>query len=103
MNLKDFMRNPIRKKTGLLIPIYNFMLEQYRPSVAHVPIAEISEGMIPKNILQEQIQEQKMDMPNGMFGENFTVESLMENEVIIGDIFQIGSSKVIATQPRAML
>lgn len=41
-----------------------------------------------------------MDMPNGMFGENFTVEGLMENEVTIGDIFQIGSSKVIATQPR---
>jgi MOSC domain-containing protein YiiM len=41
-----------------------------------------------------------MEMPNGMFGENFTIEDLMENEVTIGDIFQIGSSKVVATQPR---
>jgi MOSC domain-containing protein YiiM len=41
-----------------------------------------------------------MEMPKGMFGENFTIEGLMENEVTIGDIFQIGSSKVIATQPR---
>jgi MOSC domain-containing protein YiiM len=41
-----------------------------------------------------------MEMPNGMFGENFTIEGLMENEVTIGDIFQIGSSKVVATQPR---
>jgi MOSC domain-containing protein YiiM len=42
-----------------------------------------------------------MEMPNGMFGENFTIEGLMENEVTIGDTFQIGSSsKVVATQPR---
>jgi hypothetical protein len=84
-----------KEKTRLLIPIYNFMLEQYRPSVAHVPVAEISEGMIPKYILQEQVQEQKMDMPNGMFGEKFTVEGLMENEVTIGDIFQIGSHRLL--------
>jgi MOSC domain-containing protein YiiM len=41
-----------------------------------------------------------MEMPNGMFGENFTIEGLMEAEVNIGDVFRIGSSKVIATQPR---
>jgi MOSC domain-containing protein YiiM len=35
-----------------------------------------------------------------MFDENFTLEGLMETEVNVGDIFQIGSSKVIATQPR---
>ena len=41
-----------------------------------------------------------IEMLNGMFGENFTIEGLMENEVGIGDSFEIGSSKVIATQPR---
>src|SRR5215207_7440119 len=41
-----------------------------------------------------------IEMPYGMFGENFTVEGLMESEVSVGDVFQIGSSKVIATQPR---
>jgi MOSC domain-containing protein YiiM len=41
-----------------------------------------------------------MKMPNGMFGENFTTEGLLEAEVNVGDIFRIGSSKVIATQPR---
>lgn len=40
------------------------------------------------------------EMPNGMFGENFTIEGLMESEVNVGDCFEIGSSKVIATQPR---
>jgi MOSC domain-containing protein YiiM len=41
-----------------------------------------------------------MEMPNGMFGENFTIEGLMENDVNVGDVFEIGSAKVIATQPR---
>src|SRR5215217_2173059 len=36
-----------------------------------------------------------IEMPYGMFGENFTVEGLMENEVSIGDVFQVGSSKVV--------
>ncbi len=39
-------------------------------------------------------------MPNGMFGENFTIEGILESEVNVGDCFGIGSSKVIATQPR---
>ena len=41
-----------------------------------------------------------MEMPNGMFGENFTIEGLIEIDVNVGDIFRIGSSKVVATQPR---
>ena len=41
-----------------------------------------------------------IEMQNGMFGENFTTEGLMEGDVCIGDVFRIGSSQVIATQPR---
>jgi MOSC domain-containing protein YiiM len=39
-------------------------------------------------------------MPNGMFGENLTVEGLIESEINVGDVFRIGSATVIATQPR---
>jgi MOSC domain-containing protein YiiM len=35
-----------------------------------------------------------------MFGENFTTEGLFEESVNIGDTFQIGTTRVIATQPR---
>ena len=35
-----------------------------------------------------------------MFGENFTTEGLLEDAVNIGDQFQRGSSKLVATQPR---
>ena len=41
-----------------------------------------------------------MDIVWGMFGENFTTEGLMEDTVNIGDQVQIGSAKLVATQPR---
>jgi MOSC domain-containing protein YiiM len=41
-----------------------------------------------------------MLLPWGMFGENFTTEGLLEEFVNIGDVFQIGTARVIATQPR---
>ena len=41
-----------------------------------------------------------MDLIWGMFGENFTTEGLLEDAVNVGDQFQIGSAKLIATQPR---
>ncbi len=41
-----------------------------------------------------------MDLPWGMFGENFTTVGLLEDEVNIGDRFQIGSAEVMVTQPR---
>jgi MOSC domain-containing protein YiiM len=41
-----------------------------------------------------------MKLPWGMFGENLTTEGLLEDQVNIGDKFRIGSSEVVATQPR---
>jgi MOSC domain-containing protein YiiM len=41
-----------------------------------------------------------MDLVWGMFGENLTTEGLMEDAVNIGDHLQIGSAKLVATQPR---
>ena len=41
-----------------------------------------------------------MDLPFGMFGENFTTEGLNEAEVNIGDRFRIGSAAVMVTEPR---
>jgi MOSC domain-containing protein YiiM len=41
-----------------------------------------------------------MDLPLGMFGENFTAEGILETETHIGDRFRIGSAEVMVTQPR---
>jgi MOSC domain-containing protein YiiM len=40
-----------------------------------------------------------VELPWGAFGENFTVEGLLE-EVNIGDRFRIGTAEVMVTQPR---
>jgi len=42
----------------------------------------------------------EMDLPWGMFGENFTTQGLREAEINIGDKFQIGSAIVMVTEPR---
>lgn len=40
------------------------------------------------------------ELPWGMFGENFSVEGLLEEFVNIGDCFRVGSAEVALTQPR---
>lgn len=41
-----------------------------------------------------------VELPWGMFGENFTTEGLIESEINIGDRFRIGASELMVTQPR---
>jgi MOSC domain-containing protein YiiM len=40
------------------------------------------------------------ELPFGSFGENFTVDGLVEDLVHIGDRFMVGSAEVVVTQPR---
>jgi MOSC domain-containing protein YiiM len=42
----------------------------------------------------------EMDLPWGMFGENFTTEGLGEDELHVGDRLRIGRSTVMVRQPR---
>jgi MOSC domain-containing protein YiiM len=39
-------------------------------------------------------------LPFGWFGENFTVEGMMEEEIRIGDVFRIGTAQFQVSQPR---
>jgi MOSC domain-containing protein YiiM len=41
-----------------------------------------------------------MDLPWGMFGENFTTTGLFEDELHVGDRFQIGSAEIMVRQMR---
>ena len=41
-----------------------------------------------------------VELPWGMFGENLTVEGMIEREVNIGDQFRIGTAELVVTQPR---
>src|SRR5439155_17303525 len=40
------------------------------------------------------------DLPWGAFGENLTIEGLLESEVMTGDRIEIGSAVFVVTQPR---
>ncbi len=42
----------------------------------------------------------QMQLPWGMFGENFTTAGLFESKVNIGDRFRVGSAVVAVTEPR---
>jgi MOSC domain-containing protein YiiM len=41
-----------------------------------------------------------VELPWGAFGENLTVAGLLEEDVCLGDRFQIGTAEVVVTQPR---
>jgi len=41
-----------------------------------------------------------MDLSWGAFGENLTIEGLIESQAMIGDRIQIGSAEFLVTQPR---
>jgi MOSC domain-containing protein YiiM len=42
----------------------------------------------------------RADLTFGQFGENFTVEGMVEDDVHIGDVFRVGDALVEVTQPR---
>ena len=42
----------------------------------------------------------EMELPYGMFGENFTTEGLLEDTLNVGDRFRIGEAELMVTEPR---
>jgi MOSC domain-containing protein YiiM len=42
----------------------------------------------------------EMNFPLGAFGENFTTQGLLEEDVAIGDRFKVGTAELVVTQPR---
>lgn len=40
------------------------------------------------------------ELPLAVFGENFTIDGLLEDDVHLGDRFSVGSAEVVVTQPR---
>jgi len=41
-----------------------------------------------------------VDLPWGVFGENFTTQGLLEGQLLVGDRLRIGSAEFTVTQPR---
>lgn len=45
-------------------------------------------------------RELRRELPWGQFGENLTVEGLLEDDVCIGDVFRVGAARLEVAQPR---
>src|SRR5882762_8273563 len=41
-----------------------------------------------------------MALPYGMFGENFTTQGMLEDDINVGDRFSVGEAELMATEPR---
>ena len=42
----------------------------------------------------------EMELPYGMFGENFTTEGMLEEALNVGDRFRVGEAELMVTEPR---
>ena len=42
----------------------------------------------------------EMELPYGMFGENFTTEGMLEDALNVGDCFRVGKAELMVTEPR---
>jgi MOSC domain-containing protein YiiM len=40
------------------------------------------------------------DFPHGAFGENLTVDDLPEDEILVGDVYEVGGAALRAVEPR---
>jgi MOSC domain-containing protein YiiM len=47
-----------------------------------------------------RVQLPEVDLRPGHFGENLTIEGLLEEDVHVGDRLRVGSSELVVTQPR---
>ena len=54
--------------------------------------------MVHYDYWKQELPDRQLSM--GMFGENFTLDGLLEDSVHLGDEFAVGSARVVVTQPR---
>lgn len=78
-NLRDDEQSDLSVHGGPLKAVYAYPAEHYSFWRAELPESELNWGA---------------------FGENFTTEGLLENEVCIGDRYRVGTVELVVTQPR---
>lgn len=84
LNLDGDRQADLSVHGGISKAVYAYPVEHY----------EFWKKALPADYLPD------MNLPYGMFGENFTTEGLFENSVSVGDRFRIGEAELIATEPR---
>lgn len=84
LNLEGDKQADLSVHGGVSKAVYAYPVEHY----------ELWKKELPADYLPN------MDLPYGMFGENFTTEGLLEDAVNVGDRFRLGQAELMATEPR---
>ena len=96
-------------KTGIFKEPVNNLLEVKGVNIAGDDQADRKiHGGINKSIFAYPVEHNEnwrneypaKEMPFGMFGENLTTEGIFEDKVNVGDTFKVGTTELIAVQPR---
>jgi MOSC domain-containing protein YiiM len=84
LNLEGDAQADLSVHGGVSKAVYGYPVEHY----------EFWKRKLPADYLPD------MNLPYGMFGENFTTAGMLEAEVNIGDRFRVGEAELMATEPR---
>ena len=79
LNLQDDRQADLKSHGGVCKAVYAYPIEHYTHWAREL---------------------ERVDFSFGQFGENFTVEGMLESEVYVGDVLQMGNVVFQVTQPR---
>ena len=79
LNLQGDQQADLESHGGICKAIYAYPMEHYR---------------------HWERELDRSDLPFGQFGENFTVEGILESEICVGDVLELGTVALEVTQPR---
>ena len=93
----SLQRSPVKEK--VFLDLMGFEGDQVADPLNHGGRDKAVCGY-PANHYSFWEEELSRKMPPASFGENLTIEGLTEDQIHIGDLFQMGEAEVQCTQPR---
>ena len=93
----SLQRNPVKGK--VFLDLMGFEGDQVADPINHGGADKAVCGY-PANHYSVWEGELARNMSPASFGENLTIEGLTEDQILIGDIFQVGEAEIQCTQPR---
>ncbi len=96
--LTSIFKEPVDRR--LRVSTLNFEGDQQSDLTVHGGLAKAAYAYPAEHYEYWRRELPEMDLPWAIFGENLTIEGLLEGEVRIGDRFRVGSVEFVVTQPR---
>ena len=96
--LTSIFKEPVDRR--LRVSTLNFEGDQQSDRTVHGGLAKAVYAYPAEHYEHWRRELRGMDLPWAVFGENLTIEGLLEEEIRIGDRFRVGSAELVVTQPR---